>query len=162
WAEDSSDPRWSMGLLRITPERLRTSGNRDAKTSLNQQGRDAITWLFDEAPLPPNVFLQLDSEKVQRIMALKSGVKRVNELFRVAQGMRIGRAAVATAGEQVDYMKRVRYNGGARSHLRPEGIIILGQYRNHAEVACALGLPVPGSGESISARVAPAQAKGPG
>lgn len=162
WAEDTSDPHWSMGLLRITPERLRTSGNRDAKTSLNQAGRSSITWLFDKAPLPPNVFLQIDREKVHRIMALKSGVKRVDELFRVAQGMRIGRAAVATAGEQVDYMKRVRYNGGARSHLRPEGIIILGQYRNHADVARALHLPVPGPGESVSARVTPARASGPG
>jgi hypothetical protein len=162
WAEDSKDPRWSMGLLRVTPERLRTSGNRDAKTSLNPEGRSAVTWLFDKAPLPPNVFLQLDSDKVQKIMALKSGVKRVDELFRLAQGMRVGRAAVATAGEQVDYMKRIRYNGGARSHLRPEGIIILGQYRNHAEVARALGLPVPGPGESVSARIAPAEAQGPG
>lgn len=162
WAEDTNDPRWSMGLLRITPERLRTSGNRDAKTSLNQEGRSAITWLFHEAPLPPNVFLQLDSGKVQRIMALKSGVKRVDELFRIAQGMRIGRAAVATAGEQVDYMKRVRYNGGARSHLRPEGIIILGQYGNHADVARALGVPVPAPGESVSARVTPARTRGPG
>src|SRR5690242_16719365 len=89
WAEDSKDPRWSMGLLRVTAEPLRTSGNRDAKTSRNQEGRSAITWLFDEAPLPPNVFLQLDSDKVHRIMALKSGVKRVDELFRIAQGMRI-------------------------------------------------------------------------
>jgi hypothetical protein len=76
--------------------------------------------------------------------------------------MRIGRAAVATTGEQVDYMKRIRYNGGARSHLRPEGIIILGQYRNHAEVARALRLPVPGPGESVSARIAPVEAPGPG
>jgi len=162
WAEDNKDPRWSMGLVRVTPERLRTSGNRDAKTSLNQEGREAITWLFDRAPLPPNVFLQLDTTKVQKIMALKSGVKRVDELFRVAQGMRIGRAAVATAGEQVDYMRRVRYNGGARGNLRPEGIIIFGQYHNHADVARALGLLVPGPGESVSARVTPAQMPGPG
>jgi hypothetical protein len=162
WADDSKDPRWSMGLLRVSPERVRASGNRDAKTNLNQEGRAAITWIFDKAPLPPNVFLQLDHEKVQRIMSLNSGVKRVDELFRVAQGMRVGRAAVATAGEQVDYMKRIRYNGGARSHLRPEGIIIIGQYRHHAEIARALGLPVPGPGESVSARVAPATAPGPG
>lgn len=162
WAEDSSDPRWSMGLLRITQERVRASSNRDAKTSLNQEGRNAITWLFNNAPLPPNVFLQLDSEKVQKIMSLKSGVKRVDELFRIAQGLRIGRAAVATAGEQVDYMRRVRYNGGSRGHLRPEGIIILGQFHNHAEVARALGLPIPGPGESVSARIAPVGSPGQG
>ena len=72
-------------------------------------------------------------------MALRSGVKRVNELFRVALGMRVGRAVVATAGEQVDYMRRIRYNGGARGYLQPEGIIILGQY------------PIPRRGRSSTA-----------
>jgi hypothetical protein len=95
-------------------------------------------------------------------MALRSGVKRVNELFRVALGMRVGRAVVATAGEQVDYMRRIRYNGGSRGYLQPEGIIILGQYQSHVAVAHALGLPVPGPGESVSARVTPAAAPGPG
>jgi hypothetical protein len=162
WAEDSKDPKWSTGLVRVTAEHLNTAGNRDAKATLNPEGRKAITWLFDNVALPPNVFLQIDSDKVERIMALKSGVKRVNELFRVAQGMRVGRAAVATAGEQVDYMRRIRYNGGARGYLQPEGIIILGQYRNHVEVARSLRLPVPGPGESVSARVTPAAAPGVG
>ncbi len=151
--------RFIFGKTSTTPHHIR---NQRGKTSLNQEGRSAIAWLFEQAPLPPNVFLQLDSDKAQKIMALKSGVKRVNELFRVAQGMRVGRAAIATAGEQVDYMKRIRYNGGARSHLRPEGIIILGQYRSHADVARALGVPVPGHGESVSARVTPAHELGLG
>ena len=161
WADDNTS-KWSMGVVRTTTDRLNTGGNRDRKATLNQEGRAAITWLFDHAPLPPNVLLQLDGEKVDRIMALKSGVKRVDELFRVALGMRVSRAAVATAGEQVDYMKRIRYNGGARSHLQPEGIIILGQYQSHVAVARALGLPLPAPGESISARVAPAETPGPG
>ena len=161
WADDARS-QWSIGIVRITIERLSAGGNRDSKTKLNQQGRDAITWLFDHVALPPNVLLQLDREVVDRIMALRSGVKRVDELFLVALGMRVGRAVVATAGEQVDYMKRVRYNGGSRSHLQPEGIIILGQYQSHAGVAQALGVPVAGPGESVSARVTPADGPGPG
>jgi hypothetical protein len=39
--------------------------------------------------------------------------------------------------------------------LRGEGIVILGQYRSHQEVAKALGLPIPGRGESVSVRLAP-------
>ena len=161
WAEDGG-ASWSMGIVRISIERLNTGGNRDRKATLNQDGREAIKWLFNNASLPPNVLLQLDPREVDRIMTLRSGVKRVNELFRVAAGMKVGRAAVATVGEQVDYMKRVRYNGGARSYLQPEGIIILGQYRSHVAVARALGVPVPGPGEFVSARVTPAAERGVG
>jgi len=161
WADDPS-AKWSMGVVRITPERLNTGGNRDRKATLNQEGRAAINWLFDHAPLPPNVLLQLDRAKVDRIMALTSGVKKVNELFRVAQKMRVGRAVVATVGEQVDYMRRIRYNGGARGFLQPEGIIILGQYQSHVAVAKTLQIPMPGPGESVSVRIYPAAAAGPG
>jgi hypothetical protein len=161
-AEDNQNPMWSMGLVRTTLERLNTGGNRDGKATLNEAGRAAVAWLFDGSPLPPNVLLQLPQAVVDRIMALKSGVKKTNELFRAALGMRVGRAVVATVSEQVDYMRRIRYNGGARGYLQPEGIIILGQYQSHVAVALDLGLPLPGPGESVSARVTPAQRGGPG
>jgi len=45
--------QWSMGIVRTTVERLNTGGNRDRKATLNPDGRDAIFWLFDHAPLPP-------------------------------------------------------------------------------------------------------------
>ena len=51
-------------------------------------------------------------------------------------------------------MKRVRGNGGSRSSLRPEGIVIIGQYESHRRVAQALMVPVPGAGESVSVRLA--------
>jgi len=84
WAEDTKDPKWSVGLVRVTADRLHTAGNRDAKATLNQEGRNAVVWLSDKAPLPPNVFLQLDADKVAKIMALKSGVRRVDELSRLS------------------------------------------------------------------------------
>ena len=68
WAEDAKIPTWSMGLLRVTVERLNTDGNRDATATLNEEGRKAITWLFKNAPLPSNVLLQLDPEVVEKIM----------------------------------------------------------------------------------------------
>jgi hypothetical protein len=161
WAADASSC-WSMGLVRVTPERLNTGGNRDRKATLNQAGREAITWLFDGAALPPNILLQLDRSEVDRIMALKSGQQRINEIFRVAMGRIVGRGVVATLGQQDDYMKRVRANGGARTVLQREGIVILGQYGSHAAIARALGVPVPGRGDSVSVRLAPASAPGPG
>jgi hypothetical protein len=162
WADDSRNPTWSMGLVRITPERLNTGGNRDAKATLNDAGRKSITWLFERAPLPPNVLLQLDSAIVERIMDHKSGQQRVNELFRSALGRTVGRVVVATVARQDDYMKRVRANGGARTVLRREGIVILGQYSSHATIARALGVPAPGRGESVSVRLTPAKSAGIG
>ena len=160
WADDA-DSQWSMGLVRITLDRLNTGGNRDRKATLNHQGRTSITWLFNHAPLTPNVLLQLDAETVHRIMSKRSGQARINELFRSATGRIIGRGVVATVAQQPDYMKRVRANGGARTALKPEGIIILGQYSTHGAVARALGLPVPGPGDSVSVRLVPAPDPGP-
>jgi hypothetical protein len=53
-------------------------------------------------------------------------------------------------------MKRARGNGGARTALRPEGVLVLGHQDNDPLVAAALGLPVPRKGEFVSARVVPA------
>jgi len=155
-AEDGPTPVWCFGLVRATAENLNSGANRDAKATLNARGRTAVRWLWRDAPLPPNVLLQLPKEVVEGIMAISSGAQRVNQLFRVAQGKIVRRTVVATVAQQDDYMKRVRANGGARSALKPEGILILGQYDSHAKIAAALGLPVPGPGDSISIRVHPA------
>ena len=159
WAEDTATPSWSLGLVRITPERLNAGSNRDGKKTLNEAGRASIKWLWDRVSLPANVLLQMDREVVDRIMLLssRSGAKGVNELFRSAQGRIVGRAVVATVAQQDDYMKRLRANGGARSALKPEGIILIGHYRKHASIAEAFGLPVPILGETISVRVAPSE-----
>jgi hypothetical protein len=74
------------------------------------------------------------------------------------QGRIIRRAELATVARQDDFMKRARGNGGARTQLRADGILVLGHQEPDPEVARALGLPVPRSGEFISARVVPAGA----
>lgn len=53
-------------------------------------------------------------------------------------------------------MKRARGNGGARTALRPEGVLVLGHQDNDPLVAEALGLPVPRKGELVATRVTPA------
>lgn len=157
WASDELS-KWSMGVVRATEELLRSGGNRDRKTSLNSVGREAVRWLFDDVPLPRNVLLHLPTNVAEEIMAPqgdRAGSERVRRLFRLAQGTLISRCAVETAGQQKDAMKRVRVNGGARTTLAPEGIIILGQYESHRSIANELGVPLPGPGESVSIRVAP-------
>lgn len=157
---------WRAGLLRVTPEMTRGSKNRDAKTSLSPVGRQSIRWLWGEHPgLAPNLFHLLDAATRDAIFNAKAergtqhGQARVNELFRRVHGRIVRRAELATVAQQDDFMKRARGNGGARTALRPEGILVLGHQDNDPRVAADLGLPVPRKGELVAARVVPAHMK---
>lgn len=147
---------WSIGLVRATPENRNVGMNRDQKGSLNALGKSRIKWLFRDAPMQPNILIQLPAAHVTRIFAPRSGQARVNELFRVATNMRISRNIIATVAQQDDFMKRVRENGGARSVLRSEGYLILGgDYSAQTAIARSLGCTVPEPGELVSIRVGP-------
>lgn len=176
WSNDEKS-KWNIGLVRADPLSLNMEGkNRDGKVTLSEKGRSAINWLYlqhqngsalplsklQHMELHPNILLQLPRKTVDGIMALKHGTQRLNELFRVASGARVGRGVVATVAQQDDFMKRVRENGGSRAALRPEGIIILGQFRSHAVIAKDLGVPIPGPGESVAVRVVPTKQGAPG
>jgi hypothetical protein len=153
WAVDQ-ESRWCAGLVRGRPNLLNEGRNRDRKATLNAAGRAAIHWLHQDQPLAKNALLYLPKEDLDAIFGQKSGNKRIDELFRRAQAVPISRSVVATVAAQEDYMRRLRANGGARTALRPEGIVILGQYGVHQAVARGLHLPVPGPGESVSIRLA--------
>ncbi len=159
---DDENSEWAVGVVRAAPAFLRGGSNRDGKTGLNEDGRRSIYWIFRGAPMAPNVLLQLDEEQRERVFASRSGQQRVNELFRIATGRRIGRNAVATVAQQDDYMKRVRANGGARSALAAEGILIPGgDYGSHRDIARRLNVEVPDPGDFVSVRVAPASDSDP-
>lgn len=151
---DDQKSHWSLGVVRVTEEARREKSNRDKKSQLNELGKASIRWLWRDAPLPPNVLLQLPHETVEHIFDHKAGTERTNRLFRAAEGRIVHRNAVATVSRQLDHQKRVRYNGGARSALAPEGILILsGTYHRH--LALAFGVPVPHHDEYVSVRVVP-------
>ena len=153
---------WRAGLLRISTEVVRGTQNRDAKTMLSLEGRERIRWLWSDHPgLAPNLFHQLDAASRDAIFGAKSrsgrhGQARVNELFRRVHGRIVRRAELATVAQQDDFMKRARGNGGARTALQPEGILVLGHQDNDPLIAAALGLPIPRKGELIATRVVPA------
>jgi hypothetical protein len=156
---------WAAGLLRVREPYLREKPNRDAKRQLSAASRTRIRWLWPgRGPLAGNLFLHLDAGTRDRIFGARSargrmhGQARANELFRSVQRRVIRRAELATVAQQDDFMKRARGNGGARTQLRPEGILVLGHQDNDPRVAAALGLPAPRKGEFISARVVPARA----
>jgi hypothetical protein len=154
WASDE-ESRWCAGLVRAGERNLRPAANRDLKRGLSEAGMGSVRWLFRGAPLAENALVHLPPRTVDAILAASSGQHRVNELFRQAQCRRITRAVVATVARQDDYMKRVRAGGGARDQLRPEGIVIFGDYGIHRDAAAQLGLPPPGPGEFVSARLVP-------
>lgn len=168
WADDQGK-QWSAGLLRANRAMLTTSGkvtkkgNRDGKFRLTKDHHSLVKWLWNQAPLEENLLLHIDKETQEAVLAAGSASKRspgqakVNELFRRVQRRRVNRTVVRTLAQQKDYMKRVRYNGGARSKLRREGILICGDYPNHQAVAEQLGLPVPREGENVSIRVVEAK-----
>ena len=153
---------WSAGLLRVRDALLREAANRDLKRSLSERGRAAIAWLFARSPLQENALVRMDERDVAAIFAPRSGQQRVNELFRRAQRRRVSRTVVATVAMQDDYMKRVRAGGGARDQLRNEGIVIFGDYAGDQALAAALGLPRPGPGEFVSARLSRSRPGPPG
>ena len=156
WASDDQG-QWSLGLIRATGEVLtNATGNRDRKRWLSPLGKASVTWLYRNEPLPENALLRIPPYDAERIFTCSEhGARRVDMLFRLAQRRIISRMVVATVAQQEDYMKRVRGNGGSRSRLRPEGIVVFGHYDSHRGVADQLRLPVPapGSGESVSVRL---------
>jgi hypothetical protein len=154
---------WSAGLIRVREEYLRDRGNRDSKRQLSATGRGYVRQLWRRhGRLAGNIFLHMDPRDRERIFGAKAsrgtqhGQARTNELFRTVQRRTVRRAEVATVAQQDDFMKRARGNGGARTALQPEGILVLGHQDHDPVVATALGLPVPRKGEFVSARVVPA------
>lgn len=151
-AADDQSNRWSSGLLRIKPELLHPTRNRDGKARLNPEGRRGIRWLHRGASLPENVLTTLSEEDLTAIFAPLSSQKRIDELLRRAQRRKISSAVVATVALQDDASRRVR---AARPHLSEEGILVLGGMSLDRVIAQRLILPVPNRGEWVSIQVAP-------
>ncbi|MEU5221941.1 NaeI family type II restriction endonuclease [Streptomyces toyocaensis] len=159
WADDYKS-RWSAGIFRVRKEWLNSGSNRDKKLTLKAEHReDKVHWIWRDAHLPENVLLHLPEATRNRILTngSRQGQKRVIELFRSVQNRRIGRGSIRTAAQQLDYMARLREGKGrARTELRKEGIVIVGPYSKHQEIARQIGAEVPQRGEFVSFRVAEA------
>ncbi|MGW4209688.1 NaeI family type II restriction endonuclease [Lentzea sp. NPDC004789] len=169
WASDA-ESAWSAGLVRVSAEHITAKANRDNKRRLTAQGRSAVVQLWpDRGALPENLLLHMDPAARDRVLnatakraGAKPGQARVNQLFREVQGILIGRTALETIARQRDPMKRARGDGGARSDLLPEGILVLGHQSHHRAVARDLGLPLPRAGELVAVRVVPVGAEDAG
>jgi len=155
---DDYKGEWSAWLVWVKPGRRNSGANRDAKSSLNLSGREARVVIAEHSKLPPNNLLARpnDAFEVMRRSGTRQGTQRINELCRRFDGVLLSRSTVATVAQQLDPTKRMRENGGARTHLAPEGIIVVGFEHHYRVVTDALGLPHPANGEFLPLRVNPA------
>lgn len=148
-SEDEEKARFNLGIIVCRPENLTAGGNRDQKLQVSAYGREQAVWLAKDAPYPRNIWQGFDPTLLALIQSHRGGAKRISELFRNMQNTPIPRSAITAIAAQLDSLKRVRANGGARDILRPENIAILwGRYDR--SLIAALGLPPLLSDEFVS------------
>ncbi|MEU4116483.1 NaeI family type II restriction endonuclease [Kitasatospora sp. NPDC028055] len=158
---DDKAGTFAVGLVRVTPELLRTRGNQDKKRVIAAGQRSAIRWLVQNGTLPENQLLALakaDGPAVDEILRGKSGQDRINALMRRFAGRIVLGTTVDTVACQRDSSKRVR---DSRKDLAKDGIVVLsGDRRAQRAIAEALGLPVPQRSSWLPVRLAPSLGDG--
>jgi hypothetical protein len=122
---NEASAKCAFGLARARQEYLRTSQNRDAKTSFSAAGTSHIWWLVSDFGYTPNFWARIDDALQRKIMGAGKGKMRLAALFEHCLGIPVSRVQVAAIAAQDDFMKRIRRNGGARDLLAPKGIAIL-------------------------------------
>ncbi len=143
-----------LGVIVARPEYLTVGVNKDAKHSISASGFEHIRWILREHPYPRNFLAQMDPKKARYVtdMSNTSGNERLRRLFSEALGVPISREVVQGVARQLDYMKRVRRNGGVRDLLFEKEIVLLsGKY--DANLIAALGLPHCNPDQFISMRI---------
>lgn len=146
---------YKLGLAVCRPENLRTSANRDGKLSLSAVGLNRVRWMAFDERYPPNIWQRMPVEVLETIRFARRGTPRVAALFRCFQRRPIPRSAITAVAPQLDPLKRVRANGGARDVLRPEGIAILwGKYDRALIAELRLGPLYPDEFISVSPETA--------
>jgi len=150
---DEERARCFVGLIRTRPEHLDTAGVADGCSQLTTNGLEHTYWLLRDHPYPPNFWLALDANQVRFINQSRcSPSERLRRLFSTVLRKPISRKTVSDVARQLDPMKRLRKNGGARDALLRDGIALLSG-RRHGEVIAKLGLLSCRPDEFISLRI---------
>lgn len=122
-AADDSRARFSVGLLRMTPDVLRDGLNQDGKTSVSATGKQHIRWLCHERPMAPNFLLNLDADVRSSILEHRSGKARITAFFEQVTNQLVPRAVVLQVIKLPgDPMKRARE---AKATLAAKGYRLL-------------------------------------
>ncbi|MGW4812507.1 NaeI family type II restriction endonuclease [Kitasatospora cineracea] len=145
--------KYSYGVVRVRPEYLKPMSNRDLKSWLTREGREAIRWIREDGNLHTGVLQHLTEEERKAILGQDRSVRRLTELFRRVQGRRLTRSDLATVCRAPDPMRRLR---DALPQLSREGILVVAGHLGNCSVLTALGTPEPAPGEWVGLRLAPA------
>jgi len=148
-SEDENRARFNLGVIVCRPENLTKGINQDKKLQISAYGREKALWLARDTPYPRNIWQGFDPVLLALINSHRGGANRIAELFRNLQNTPIPRSAIAAIAAQLDPLKRVRANGGARDILRIEGVAILWGSYDRSLIA-DLGLPPILSDEFVS------------
>ena len=107
------DGRCWLGLV-LAKEAYLNKPNRDRKRSISELGRRNIMWLVEDQAYPPSRWDGLDMQRFRELREIKGGTKRASQFFRENVGRIVHRSIVQTLlHDQLDFMKRIRNNGGA-------------------------------------------------
>lgn len=140
----------AVGLARARKAYLRSSENRDKKTSFSADGRRNIWWMVQDFAYTPNFWTLINTDLRDKIMKPRGGTERLTILFENCLEMPVSRVLIASIAAQDDFMKRIRKNGGARDNLAPRGIAVLYSEKDR-DLMLRLGLSF-GSREFVSYR----------
>lgn len=131
--------RCDIGVAVIHDEYLRRVDNRDSKRGIAAAKFDQVWWILWDHPYPVNFWMLMTAAERLALMKAGGGKLRLAALFEKIQGRPISRTQVLALAQQLDPMKRIRRNGGARDVLAPKGIAILSGKVDHVIIA-ALGI----------------------
>ena len=148
------DGKCWLGLVLARDAYLNSAdGNRDKKRSISEAGRQNIMWLVEDQAYPPSRWDAIDMQRFRQLREVEPGELRAANFFRENIGRVIHRSVIqALLHDQLDYMKRLRGNGGARDILEPEGILLLnGYWKRDRVIATSKGIVLLAD-ESVAVR----------
>jgi hypothetical protein len=141
--------RLQAGVVRCTPDRLGKGSNQDGKRTLSEDGRRAMSMLFEDVAFPGNFVARMDPTVRGQVMAHRTVQKRIAALARAMPYVPIPRDALCTVGRTTgDPMRRIRRDKNRRSDPL-EGMVMLSSQRRK-DVVAALGCPPLGENEFMA------------
>lgn len=147
----------SVGIMVAKPEYLNAGLNRDGKKAVSAASKAHIYWLIERQALPDSRWSGLDMERFRELRRLRPGTLRAAQFFAENLDVKVHRSVIQSLlHDQQDYMKRLRFNGGARDLLKAEGIVLLAGLYDRPFIS-ALGLPECDRDEFIAHRLTPVQ-----
>ena len=147
---DEKKSKCWFGLVVAHREVLNPGGNQDGKCTIAAKHFQNFLWLIYADDYPRNFWEDVPSDFRTQLMQIRNANSRVVAFFKHFVGIPISRHVLEGLGSsQLDPMKRLRKNGGARDPLSREGIALLSGQYNGRQIA-ELGLPQCKKDEWIS------------